>query len=90
MGGERSKLSKAELVIRCAGCGHSAVPRGRVADLAGKTLRCTQCGARQRLDMAQIIEAAYRQHEQMQKAAKEKPEPSPAAIVSEEGKGTLH
>jgi DNA-directed RNA polymerase subunit RPC12/RpoP len=49
------------IVIRCARCGHSAIPRGRVADLAGRVLKCTQCGTRQRIDLAQIIEATYRE-----------------------------
>ena len=49
----------APLTLRCARCGHCAPLPGRVADLTGKTLRCTQCGARQRLDLAQIIAAAY-------------------------------
>ena len=47
------------LTLRCARCGHCAPLPGRVADLAGKTLKCSKCGARQRLDLAQMIEAAY-------------------------------
>ena len=43
--------------LRCACCGHSATLPARVADLAGQKLRCT----RQRLDSAQVIEAAYRE-----------------------------
>ena len=47
------------LVLRCARCGHCAPLPGWVADLAGKTFKCTKCGARQRLDLAQVIAAAY-------------------------------
>jgi hypothetical protein len=40
------------LTLRRVRGGHCALLPGRVADIAG-----TQCGARQRLDLAQIIEA---------------------------------
>jgi hypothetical protein len=47
------------LTLRCVRCGHSAPLPGRVADLAGKTLKCSKCGARQRLDLQQVIAAIY-------------------------------
>jgi transcription elongation factor Elf1 len=43
-------------VVTCSSCGHSAAPRVPYAKLAGKTLKCTQCGTRQRLHLSQIID----------------------------------
>lgn len=52
------------VAIRCACCGHAAtVPCGESAGLAGKVLRCTRCGTRQRLALGQVIGAIYREHE---------------------------
>ena len=55
-----ARMVASPCVITCPCCGHSATLRGPVADLAGKVLRCAQCGARQRLDLAQVIEAEQR------------------------------
>jgi hypothetical protein len=51
--------STVPIVIRCANCGHCAPAPKRLADLAGKILKCTQCSTRQRADLAQIIDAIY-------------------------------
>jgi transcription elongation factor Elf1 len=64
----RAEFEVSPAVIKCPRCGHRATTtraRGRAAlsasDLAGKTLVCTKCGARQRLDLADVIESIYRE-----------------------------
>jgi ssDNA-binding Zn-finger/Zn-ribbon topoisomerase 1 len=59
--GKRSKpMSERGAFIRCVRCGHCATT-SNAADLAGKTLRCSRCGQRQRFDLGQIIEEVYRE-----------------------------
>jgi hypothetical protein len=47
------------LTLRCVRCGHCAPLPRRVAELSGRTLRCSKCGTRQRLDLQQVIAAIY-------------------------------
>jgi transcription elongation factor Elf1 len=66
----KKKRKEPPAVIQCFKCGHMATAGKRhnrlsLRELAGKTLVCTRCGQRQRLDEApalrEAIIAAFRQ-----------------------------
>ena len=80
-------------IITCGNCGHRATTRSRgfpaltVAQLAGKTLVCISCGARQRFDLGQVIEAVYR--ERTPQIEEPKPRAKPATKRQKAG-SALH
>lgn len=47
------------LILKCAACQHCAPLPRSVAQLINKTLVCSKCGARHKLDLGEVIKAIY-------------------------------